>query len=251
MARFDLAWPLAGTCAALLSALILGGLCAARGLPPWMALNATSHALHGAAAAEIAVLDRAHTGLGAAIHVVSCLFWAAVAVLMIRRAAAGGAWLAWTAGLATATMAGLVDYGLMPARLRPGWELVLPPVGVLLGLAALGAGLALGLMAARGLGTRSTPDRRRSVGAPGDATAGQDRTLADAGLSTQRPEDSALDRMRRPRPDMLDQRQQRVDPAGTVTADPNRQGNGGKQPGPPERGPESGPEPEPAARTGR
>ena len=39
----------------------------------------------------------------------------------------------------------------MPARLTPGWELVLPPAGVMAGLASVGVGLAIGL----GLAQRS------------------------------------------------------------------------------------------------
>ncbi|GEK69683.1 hypothetical protein [Paracoccus denitrificans] len=220
MARFDLAWPLAGACAAVLSALVLGAWAAARGMPVWMPLNATTHALHGPAAASTTALDLSHTGLGAAIHVASCFFWAAVAIWLVRRVPRGGAGLAWLAGLATAAMAGLVDYGLMPARLRPGWELVLPPLGVATGLAALGVGLSLGMIAAGAIGRRL----------PGTA-AGRDRYP-----SAPRPAEpplSAVERLRHPAPHVLDQRQQRVDPAGAVTEDPNRHGSGDKQPGDP------------------
>ncbi|WP_258552058.1 hypothetical protein [Paracoccus versutus] len=223
MARFTLAWPLAGAGAALLSIPVLAALSAGRGLPPWMPLNATTHALHGAEAARTTALDLAHTGLGTAIHVASCFFWAGVAVLLVRRAARGGPWLAWLAGLATAAMAGLIDYGLLPARLRPGWELVLPPWAVLAGLAALGVGLSLGLLAAwaigrRAPGTSPAPDRYPPV--PGAAEPPQAPV-------------SAVERLRHPAPHVLDQRQQRMDPAGAVTEDPNRQGDGNKQPGVP------------------
>ncbi|WP_240200104.1 MULTISPECIES: hypothetical protein [Paracoccus] len=224
MARFDLAWPLAGAFAAVLSALALGVSSALRGLPVWMPLNATTHALHGPAAATTTAFDLTHTGLGAAIHVVSCFFWAAVAVLLIRKAARGGAAVAWLTGLATATIAGLIDYGLMPARLRPGWELVLSPLGVIAGLVALGVGLSLGLIAAQAMASR----------APGTST-GLDRypPVRNPTKTSQVIPDSALDRLRQPAPDVLDQRQQRVDPAGAVTDDPNRHGNGNKQPGQP------------------
>ena len=150
MARFDHAWPLAGGAAVVASVLGLGLASLAVGLPFWMPLNATSHALHGPEAAQFTGLDLAHTGLGAAIHVAACFFWAAVAVLMLRDSARGGAVLAWFAGLATAALAGVVDFALMPARLSPGWELVLPPAGVMAGLASLGIGLAMGLWLAHG-----------------------------------------------------------------------------------------------------
>ncbi|WP_246175394.1 hypothetical protein [Paracoccus limosus] len=152
MARFNLGWPLAGAFAALLSILMLGALCVARGLPPWLALNATTRVLHGPAAAAVTALDLTHTGLGAAIHLASCFFWAAVAVLLVRMAPRGNLWLALGAGLLTALVAGLVDYGVMPTRLRPGWELVLSPIGVAAALAAMGTGIALGLIAAQAIG---------------------------------------------------------------------------------------------------
>ena len=149
MARFDSGWPLAGSTATVVSALVLGLAAMAEGLPFWMPLNATSHGLHGEAAAGVLALDFSHTGLGALIHVAACFFWAAVAVLMLRRVRQRRRTPAWVARLGAALLAGLVDYGLMPARLTPGWELVLPPAGVVLGLAGMGVGIALGLLAAQ------------------------------------------------------------------------------------------------------
>lgn len=212
MARFDLGWPLAGVSAAVVSALALGAMSAARGLPAWLPLNATSHVLHGPDAASTPALDLAHTGLGAAIHVGSCFFWAAVAVLLIRKARRGSAWQAWVAGLGTAILAGGVDYGLMPERLRPGWELVLPPLGVAAGLAAMGAGLALGLIAAQAIGADARPEAHFLPAPAGDPSPAMPT--------------SEIERRRHPAPDVIDQRQQRVDPASTVTEDPNRHGQG-------------------------
>lgn len=212
MARFDRGWPLAGLSATVVSGLALGALSAARGLPAFLPINATSHVLHGPEAARTTTVDLAHTGLGAAIHIGSCFFWAAVAVLLIRKARRGSAWQAWVAGLGTAILAGGVDYGLMPERLRPGWELVLTPLGVSAGLAAMGAGIALGLIAARAIGT-GTRAEAHFLPAP----AGDPPPEVPA---------SEIERRRHPAPDIIDQRQQRVDPASTVTEDPNRHGQG-------------------------
>lgn len=140
--RFGPAWLLAGVMGTILSGVVLGTASALAGQPVWMPLNATSHGLHGAAAAEFTGMDFRHTGLGLVIHVASSFFWAAVAVVLLRWM---GGRLVWLAGLGTALVAGAVDYGLMPARLTPGWELVLPPAGVIAGLLALGVGLSLGL----------------------------------------------------------------------------------------------------------
>lgn len=220
MARFDLGWPMAGTVATVVSALTLGVLALGEGLPFWMPLNATTHALHGAEAARTTALDLGHTGLGALIHVAACFFWALVAVMLIRWAPRGPVWLAWFVGLATAAIAGLVDYGLLPRALRPGWELVLPPWCVVAGFVALGIGLALGLTLAR---SDSGPAVRRPGSVPVPPDPRRRETAPAPG--------SALDHLRQPSPDELDQRQQRIDPADRVTEDPNRLGNGNKQPG--------------------
>lgn len=149
MARFTRAWPLAGALATALSILVLAAAALMQGQPAWLPLNATTHAIHGPDAAAFRGIDLAHTGLGLLIHVVSAFFWASVAVLLVRLSGASTVRLAWAVGLVTAVLAGVVDYGLMPSRLTPGWELILPPAGVAAGLAALGVGVAVGLVLAR------------------------------------------------------------------------------------------------------
>ena len=210
------AWLLAGALAAVLSGAVLALWSVARGQVAWLPFNATSHGLHGPAAADTNALDLAHTGLGLAIHVGAGFFWAAVAVLLLRRSRRDRAGLAWAAGLGTAALAGVVDYGLLPARLTPGWELVLPPVAVFCGLLALGVGIALGLAAAR---EGNVP---QAVPAP---------VAADPAVPAPEPEGST-DRLRHPAPGVLDQRQQRIDPAQEVTDDPNRHGLPARDPAP-------------------
>lgn len=138
----------AGATAAILSGLTLGLFATLQGLPPWAPLNATAHLLHGPSAGAFTGLDWSHTAIGAFIHVASAFFWAIVAFLVLRLAGGGNARAAWIAGLSTAIVAGVIDYGLMPSRLTPGWELVLPPLQVAGGLLALGVGLAIGMHAA-------------------------------------------------------------------------------------------------------
>lgn len=216
MASLRLALPLAGTLAAVLSALALGLSAMLRDLPPWMPFNATSHVLHGPAAAAVTDANLGHTALGAIIHVGSAFFWAAVAILLLRATGGARAGAAWAAGLGTALLAGVIDYGVIPARLSPGWELVLPPWGVVAGLAALGIGIALGLDMVR---RRHPPKPIRPV-----------RPVQEPAAEHDPP--TALDRLRRPAPAELDQRQQRIDPAGELTEDPNWRGDdNSKQPG--------------------
>ena len=215
MARFGLALPLAGTLAAVLSVLVLGMLAIMGGLPPWMPLNATSHVLHGPAVATIADMDLTHTAPGTIIHIVSAFFWAGVAILLLRVIGSPRMGAAWVAGLGTAALAGVVDYGLLPARLSPGWELVLPPSGVVAGLLALGIGIASGLTVVRLRHADILPLPPPRAGMPGNP-----------------PPPTDLERLRRPAPTELDQRQQRIDPANMVTEDPNRHGDlNTKQPG--------------------
>lgn len=223
MARFDLAWPLAGTFAALLSGAVLGAMAVSRGLPLWAPLNVTSHVLRGSEV-TLTALDLSHTGVGAAIHVVACFFWSAIAVLLIRRARKNSKSLAWSAGLGAATMAGFIDYGLLPAQLSPGWEMMFPPLGVTAGLVAMGVGMSLGLMAAAGpwheddIVLRPQPAAELTVEPVG--------THPGSSLSP-------LKKLRQAENGVLDQRQNRIDPANTVTEDPNLLGNGMKQPGDP------------------
>lgn len=207
--RFVPTWMLAGMLAAIFSLLALSLLTIGQGLTGWAALNATTHAIHGPEVARSPVLDWSRTGLGTLIHVAAAFFWAGVAVglaRLVRLRSSGGAWLV---GLGTAALAGLVDYGILPRRLTPGWELVLPPWGVALGLLALGLGLALGLTMALRSGIA-----RQLAEPPAPPVGPVPRMVAQP--------QSATDYLRAPLPDMLDQRQQRIDPALHVTDDPNR-----------------------------
>lgn len=162
--RFAPAWLLAGALGAVASAVVLGALSAAQGLPVWMPFNVSTQAIYGASVATVVSLDLTHSGLGALIHVGSCLFWAALAAGWVRAAPRSGAWLGWVAGFVVAALAGVIDYGLLPAGLRPGWELILPPTGVMLGLAAMGLGLSIGLLIARAMPRRQTPNWKASTG---------------------------------------------------------------------------------------
>lgn len=223
MARLDLGWPLAGIYATLFSVATLGAIAVFRGLPLWAPLNVTSHILHGQEV-TLTALDLRHTGLGATIHVVSCFFWSAIAVLVIRRATKSSGKLAWSAGLSTATIAGVIDYGFLPRQLSPGWELMFPPLGVAAGLIAMGTGISLGLMSAAALW-----EEGETVLPPKPAT----EPLAEPVVTHPSLSLSPLERLRHPKNGVLEQRQTRIDPANTVTDDPNLQGNSMKQPGEP------------------
>ncbi|GGE05974.1 hypothetical protein GCM10011390_26320 [Aureimonas endophytica] len=107
-------------------------------------LNATSHWLHGDAAAEVRKMDIAHTLVGYVTHHASCLFWALPFQLWLgRRPARSGPELLRDAAVMSA-IAAVVDYGATPRRFIPGWDLVLSKRSMLAAYTALAVGLALG-----------------------------------------------------------------------------------------------------------
>ena len=119
-------------------------------------INATSHVLWGPHDAPREKVDVAHTVPGLFINVGAafsgrglCFFRARGIKRDTTRGIIGRAF-------GTSLLAAVVDYGLMPQRLRPGWELALRARSVALALAALGAGLAAGGLTAR---RESSPHR--------------------------------------------------------------------------------------------
>ena len=82
-----------------------------------------------------------------------CMFWAS----LFETIRGGDDGLVETAAKAAAVamVAATVDYGLVPKRLTPGWEEVLPGRSVVGGFAAMAVGLALGGMRTRA-GRRET-----------------------------------------------------------------------------------------------
>jgi len=189
---------LAGILAAIFSLIVLGGLTAVSGQPFWMPLNVTTQAIYGPEVAEIPAFDLGHTGLGLLIHVISCIFWAAVAMIFMQWIGSAAA-----AGLGTALLALVIDYGILPERLSPGWHLALVFPVVVCGFIALGLGLWLGL------------SRVSRVQSPPFATA----PIPVTGIPVPH---HGPDALRHPAPPVIDQRQQRIDPANEVTEDPNR-----------------------------
>ena len=133
-----------GTVASAVSAAVLAMLAKAEGAAPIQPINATSHWLRSEDAGKVRNIDAVHTATGLATHYGACLLWAslfetiraptphAAPVRIVRDAAA------------VSTIAAVVDYGLVPRRLTPGWEEPLPIRSVAGGFAGLALGLALG-----------------------------------------------------------------------------------------------------------
>lgn len=92
-------------------------------------LNAVSHILWGDAAGRQEGISGRHTLTGLALNHGAATFWAALYEHLVgpapsaRRALLGGA--------AVSALAYVTDYYLVPRRLTPGYELRLPPKGLL------------------------------------------------------------------------------------------------------------------------
>ena len=128
------------------------------GRGPTQPINASSHWVHGTRAGRKRGTDLAHTGIGLITHHLATMWWSFLLEKWLgprprtlpEMALAGGS---------TAALAALVDYGLMPRRLSPGWELALTRKSMAGAFSAMAVGLAAGAFAARG--ARKVSARRR------------------------------------------------------------------------------------------
>jgi hypothetical protein len=144
IARIGLAALITGTIASAVSTAALAMLAKAEGRSALQPTNSTSHWLHGQEAGSRQGADAAHTLVGYSTHHASAIFWA----LPFQ------AWLAAQPPRASldllrdatvmSAIAAVVDYGVAPKRLTPGWELVLSKQSIIATYAALAIGLAAG-----------------------------------------------------------------------------------------------------------
>ena len=117
---------------------------------PWRPINATSHWLWDEEeAADFEGADMPHTVVGGATNLLAAGFWGSLfGAYLHTRKRASAAKVVRDAGLFGAA-AGLLDYGILPRRLRPGWELALSGRSVVISMAAMALGLACGGLAAK------------------------------------------------------------------------------------------------------
>lgn len=104
-------------------------------------VNATSHVLWGPEDATRDGIDLRRTASGVAINIASAFFWAALFALAAPPVPKRTGVKVVATAFRTALLTALVDYRLIPRRLRPGWELALPGRSVALALAAWAGGL--------------------------------------------------------------------------------------------------------------
>jgi hypothetical protein len=123
---------------------VLALLARAEGAAPIQPINATSHWLHGEEAGKVRDIDAKHTGTGFATHHAACVLWASLFETIRSTAPDAGPARVLRDAAAVSAVAAVVDYGLVPSRLTPGWEEPLPIRSVAGGFAGLALGLALG-----------------------------------------------------------------------------------------------------------
>jgi hypothetical protein len=152
---------ISGSVASVVSTAALAWLARAQGRRAIQPTNATSHWLHGEGAGTVERADAAHTLTGFATHYASAIFWAVPFEALLARGGARGMRETMQAAVLTSGLAAVVDYGLVPRRLTPGWESVLPTRSIAAAYVALAFGLALGGMISNGPGQRATRITRR------------------------------------------------------------------------------------------
>lgn len=140
---------MAGTSGAIVSAIALAVLGQVFAGTPLAAFNATAHWLFGDAAALRPAFSLPVTATGVATHGVACFFWGAILVTLLRATGARRAIAIFLCAFLVSLLAMVIDYGVLPEALSPGWHLVLPDKAVIAGFLALGAGLGLGVTSAR------------------------------------------------------------------------------------------------------
>lgn len=113
-------------------------------------INASSHVIWGQRAGQVEKVTLGQTLPGLAINVGASFWWALVfEKLFGRKMDRGGAGTAIASGVATAALAYVVDYKLVPQRLTPGWEQRLTNRSLFTSLGIMGVGLGIGALLAR------------------------------------------------------------------------------------------------------
>lgn len=140
-----------GSVASVISALALAAMARSEGRSAFQPINATSHWLHGDRAGDQRAPDLAHTALGYTTHHASAIFWAVPfeAWLATQPPRSGVGLLRDAAALSA--VAAVVDYGIAPKRLTPGWELAVSKRSMFGAFASLAVGLAAGALISRQL----------------------------------------------------------------------------------------------------
>jgi hypothetical protein len=140
---------LAGAGASLTSIAAITLAARREGVPMVQPVNASSHVFWGAQAGAVDRVDVRHSATGAAINVGAGFFWGGVMALLNARRARSDTAATMADAATVAALATTLDYGLLPRRLSPGWELALSRRSVAVSMVAMAVGLAAGTALAR------------------------------------------------------------------------------------------------------
>lgn len=151
---------LSGTVVSIATTVTLALLARAERRRPLQPVNSTSHWYMGERAGRSRAFDLPRTVGGYLTHHAASVFWAGV-FEAVRRLLPNAAPLR-DAGLVSA-LAAIVDYGLMPRRLTPGWEKVLTPRSIALTYAIMALALAVRCGGASGRSRERRGVSRRST----------------------------------------------------------------------------------------
>ncbi|MFN4140346.1 hypothetical protein [Aestuariivirga sp.] len=138
-----------GAGAGIASQVFLAFAARATGQSVWRPINATSHWVWGERAGQERGADLAHTGVGLATNQAAALFWGTLFGLYLARRQSRNEAETLRDAAVMGLIASTLDYGILPRRLTPGWELALGNGGAALGMAATALGLGLGGIAAQ------------------------------------------------------------------------------------------------------
>lgn len=145
---------LCGAGAALASLAATAALAKVEGQPPLRPINASSHWVWGEASGRHTSADLPHTAIGAATNIGAGLFWGALFGALLHRRRSSPVETVRD-GMAVGALAAALDYGVLPRRLAPGWELALSGRSVVLSMAAMTIGLVAGGLAAQATDTNT------------------------------------------------------------------------------------------------
>lgn len=152
---------LAGSCASVLSAVVLAGAGRREAGSAAAPINAVSHWYWDREALYRKQVDVKHTVVGYATHHLAAVFWAMLLSAFLRSHPAMNTRPRTVAAcFATSAIACVVDFKLTPERLTPGYEHRLSRKALALTYLLFGVGLALGTLA---FGVASAHTKRRRV----------------------------------------------------------------------------------------
>jgi len=138
-----------GSIASVVSIAVLAALAKMEGKRAAQPLNSTSHWLHGENAADAGGIDAAHTGVGLATHHASALFWALPFEMWLASHPPQSSLQLGRNAAVMSAIAAIVDYGITPRQLTPGWELTLTRKSMVGAFAGLALGLTAGALLSR------------------------------------------------------------------------------------------------------